>query len=421
MIFEAPKEKRTKYQKYIETKGNFKYDQYFREEKALVIMHTAVYHSENENLFNDVLQKVLGHQTKYGDDVVMIDYAAMTKFVVEHFLGIMNHMSSLLGDKYSDRKHKRMAIRSIGTLLHFIGDNYASDLCFKVMGLLKSTGNLKFNSMYKKDFLNTWDILVHVCHPGAIGPFLSGIFVALEPFIEDYPQEVDKICFYLIGENQSILGRYFADLFFIERTRYPEPFKQEICSFIQSQSITSGGDSETQLKRIIKHMKSESADSDIKNYCLQYLHEYSNSNRCKINELIFEPKKNEVKISEVISVLLNCCRNKSSQQLMLQAAKCFGEIGAIKPDFGIEDENKTKPTDYSVHSNIFALHALNLLCKDYKDLHQSDYMEVTAASIQAIIKDRKMKLSESDPIYKKLSATNKKVQIYLFYKFIFFF
>lgn len=345
-----------------------------------------------------------------GNDEDMMDYDAMTRFVADQFLGILVHMNVILGDELSDRTMKEQAVKSIGTLLRFIGSNYASDFCFKIMGLLKSTGNLPFNSILKKVYLDCWNVLVHVCNPQSVYPFLSAIFVALESYIEDFPKEVEDICNYLIAEeNQTILSSYLSDLFFIDRTTYPQHIKDQICFLIHSQCITSGSDFETNLKRLIKHMKNESADSDVKNYCLQYLFEYSKMNRNMINELMFEPKKNDVKICDVFSVLLDSCRNKSSRKLLMQAGVCLGEIGALKPDFCFEDDNKPKDLGFTVHSNEFAFHVLNMLCKDYKDLHQSDHMEVTAASIQGIISDRKMQPSDSDFVYKKLSSTNQKV------------
>jgi serine/threonine-protein kinase ATR len=407
MIFESPNGKH--YQNYIQKEGKFEFGQYFREEKTLVTQHAAVYHATKVDLFNNVLHEILRQQSR-GKDVEMMDYDAMTKFVAEQFLGILVYMDSILRDELVDRKYKEMTLESIGSLLRFIGNNYASDFCFKVMGLLKSTGNLPFNGMLKQTYLNIWSVLVQNCNPQAVGPFLSGIFVALESYIADFPEEVEKIGYYLLRENQSVLGKHLADLFFIDRTNYPDDIKDHICFLIQSQCITTGSDFETKLKRIIKHMKSESADSDVKNYCLQYLLEYSKTNRSKINELIYEPKKNEVKISDVLCVLLNCCRNKSSKLLLVQAAMCLGEIGALKPDFRIEDEFKPTDIGFTAHSDEFAIHALNLLCKDYKDLHQSDHMEFTAASIQGILSERKMAPFDTDSIYKKLSSTNQKVR-----------
>lgn len=404
MIFKQAHDKRHQYLNYFEKKAKFKYKDYFREEKGLIIQRAAVFHSANEDLFNDILRQILQNR----NDKEM-DYGAMTKFVADQFLGIMVHMDSILGEEFVDRKLKEMVIRSVASLLRLIGSTYASDYCFKIMGLLKATGNLRYNAMYRKIYIDCWNILVRTCNPQAVGPFLSGIFVALESYIVDFPNEVEIICNYLIEENQSILGKHLADLFFIDRTKYPDRVKEEIVLMIESQLVTTGSDFETKLKRIIRHMRSESADSDVKNYCLQYLHEYSKNNRSKINELIYEPKKNDVKVSDVLCVLLNCFRNKSSQQLMVQAAVCLGEIGALKPDFCKDDEVRSKDFGFTVHSDDFALYVLNMLCKDYKDLHHSDHMEFTAASIQGIIAERKMTPDNSDPVYRKLSSTNQKV------------
>lgn len=307
----------------------------------------------------------------------------------------------------SDRMLKETSLTSIGTLLRFVGSDHTSDICFKVMGLLKSTA--PSNLIFKRIYINLWKILIMTCNPQALGPLLSVIFVALEPYLEEFPEKVEAICGdYILERNQNILSTHISDLFFIGRTKYPIEIRQRIQTQILSQALTDGNDFETNLKRLVRHMRSENADSDVKNYCLQYLHDYSKQNRDDINHLIWTPEvERDVTIGDLLSILLDCCHNMKNKSLLIQAAICLGDLGALMPDIPINSETQIENLGFTVHSDIFALHILNLFLKDYKDLHQSEQMEFISLGIQEVLKDRSM--TPNHNVYQELSRINQQL------------
>lgn len=81
-IFNLPEH--SKYQKYIEDKGNFKFAELFFQENVKVTQHIAVYH-EDENLFEDVLTKAVSGS----DSVEVFVWDSIVAQVAKHFLGIL--------------------------------------------------------------------------------------------------------------------------------------------------------------------------------------------------------------------------------------------------------------------------------------------------------------------------------------------
>ena len=132
------------------------------------------------------------------------------------------------------------------------------------MGLLKSTSKHPNNLPFKSVFIKVWEILIKICNIFSLAPHLASIFVALESYVADYPTQIKNICDYLLHENQSTLSVYFSDLFFINKTSYSSDIKSRVSSLINSQSMLEGNNNfETILQRLIKYMRSESADSDV--------------------------------------------------------------------------------------------------------------------------------------------------------------
>lgn len=392
---------RLKYYEAIEELTGTDFMEFLKAKKILCLQSAAIYYSTDDNNFRDAVAVLFQNANQRPDWDVII------KFVTEHFLGILQYVSNVLMKDHVDRTFKQMALKSIGKLLRFIGDAQTSEFCFKVMGLLKSTATMGINWSFKKNYIETWQILIKLCNPEAYKPFLSVIFVALEPYIKDFEKEVQVIADTILVQNQYIMGRNISDLFFIDKTSYPERMKYSIDDQLHSQCITDEVSFETNLMRLVRHMQSGNADSDVKNYCLQYLHDYTKVNREALNKIILDQnKKNEeVTIEEILNILLDCCRKKSNKALLVQTAICFGETGAITPfEMQTDNEDSTNKIGFDVHSDKFAYHVLNLICMDYKDLQNPDYIDYCGLGIQGVLNERQMTLSH--PLFKKLSTVN---------------
>lgn len=408
-FYSHPKHEGTKYKEYIENLGQFNFNKLFAQLKIFFIEEAAIYYHEKGQFFTEIVKKILEAEKKpTGDFDLLID------FVAEYFLGIMLHFNIMLKSELTDRDEKEAALKSTGELLRFIGPNHASSICFKVMSLLKSTINEEFNQPFKSLYIEIWRILIRTCNPSCLGPFLSILFVGIEPYIKDFPDKVDEICDYLLHENSSILGNNISDLFFVEKLNYGDDVKNAILSQIESQSILEGNDIKTNLARLVRHMNSENADSDVKFYCLQYLHQFSKTNRTNLNELIFESIKSNQIIADLLSLLIDCSRNVNNKRLLIQTATCLGEIGALKPELHMPMNNYSKNLGFDVCSDKFIIHLLNMLFKYYKDLESANNLEGLGAAIQTIIKNRKIVQSMTDPIWSKLSISSRMIMKPLF-------
>lgn len=397
-------------QQYIENLGQFTFTELFAQLKIYFIQEAAIFYNTKGKFFVEVVKKVLEVENKPADNIEMI-----INYVAEYFLGIMLHFNKMLYSELTDRSEKEAALISTGELLRFIGPPHASTVCFKVMGLLKSTIKKEYNQPFKRLYIEIWRILIRTCDLSSLGPFLSVLFVGIEPYIEDFPEKVDEICEFLLHQNASTLSIHISDLFFIEKLDYSDEIKHTILSQIASQSLLNGNDIQTNLDRLIRHMNSENADSDVKFYCLQYLHQFSKNNRKNLNQLIFTPMKTNSIIADLLCVLIDCSRT-ANEKLLIQTGTCLGEIGALAPELHMPMNNFSQNLGFDVYNDNFVVNLLNILFKYYKDLQADNFnnLEALGAAIQEIIRERSIAQRPSDPIWSKLSESARLIMKPLF-------
>lgn len=360
-----------------------------------ILQNVLVNFNENHVFVMDVIKNLGDENFNMSDDETVANFIAI------EFLGILNNFELILVSGTSEKSLKLKVLDSLGGLIRFLGGRRISHLCFKIMSLLRAIMTTNQLNLREKSLV-VWKILINNCDISSLGPFLSQILVALECYIEDFRTEVEAICTYLIFENSNLLSTHISDLFFIEKTKYDNSIKVQVLNQIESQRLADDNDFEINLSLLIQHLKNEHADSNVKIYCLQYLEEFVKKDRKKFDNLIFGGNGIDPAVKYLLHVLANCSKSLHNKKLQIQTAKCFGELGALKPSMNKHTllNKKLEAAELSVHSDEFASKILRIYCMYYKDVKDANHMRWMALAIQAVMKERKV--NKNHKIWKAL-------------------
>lgn len=357
----------------------------FQNTRRNVLQDVLIKYHQNPIFVVDVI-KLLGDE-----NVNLVDDDGIANYISNGFLGVLNNFERILNSSDSEKTLKQAILQSLGDLIRFLGGRRISNLCFKIMSLLRTTVTTNHTKL-KELSLSVWKILIFNCDISLLGPFLSQILVALEGFMPEFSEQVYDICIYLIFENVNLLSTHISDLFFIEKTSFDTAIKNAVLNQIESQRVADGNDFVINLNLMIKHLRNEHADSNVKIYCLQYLQEFIERNRKKFNNLIFGSGELDTAIIYLLDVLTACSKSFHNKKLQIQTAKCFGELGALKPALKKQKflSKKIEQSEMTIHSDNFALKLLKIYCSYYKDMKETRHMESMALAIQAILQERQV-------------------------------
>lgn len=373
---------KAKFLNFVEKNSGESFKHLLQMNKTNVLQSVLSQFNLNQNYVMDVLKMLID------DNDDMTDMDKIADIISAEFLGVLNHFEWILNTIDAENAMKQAVLLSLGDLIRFLGGKRISNLCFKIMGLLKSA--IKMNNIHLKDMcISVWRILICNCNVASLAPILSVIFVALEEYVGDYDEELEEICRNLIGTDNCLLSTHISELFFIERTKFSPKIKAMVLNHIKSQRIGEDHEFETNLALMLKHLQNENADSDVKIYCLQYLEDFIKNNRKMFNNLIFATPQIDESVCKLLSVIANCSKS-NNRNLQIQTAVCFGELGAIKPTLQKRNLDKERYDETTLHSNQFAMKMLKILSPYYKDIKDTRNMESLSLAIQAILQEREV-------------------------------
>lgn len=317
------------------------------------------------------------------------DTDEIRKNISGKLLGVLFYFDILLSSPNCERSMKKYILLSLGDLIRFLGSDYISATCFKIIQLLKAAV-AQTDLDLSEQCIQVWDILIRICDVSSLGPFLSTIFVSLEVFIDKFPEKVDEIFKYLIVDNASLLGRHVPDLFFIKKTRVNEQIKLAVLHLIDSQK-TSEVDFRSKLQSLMNLCDKENSDLKIRVYCIQYITELFQSHRTELNEMICGRMSMDPIIENLLHILVSNCKT-TSESLQLATAECLGELGAIEPSLQQQNYASQKEFPKTIHCEEFATMALKQLCRSYQYKTDSKYIDALSLAIQRILSSSNVKM-----------------------------
>lgn len=372
---------RDKCLKFIETTTECSIRKLLTAQRKKIAEEVLVYYNKSPDFVMDVMRKLLNNERSlYQTDEIAED-------ISNRFLGVLIYFEPFLTSMDCERVVKKDILLSLGDIIRLLGTDRISSYCFKIIPVLKVATEQTTMDL-SETCIQVWKILILNCDVTSLGPMLGTIFVSLEVFVEKYAKEVDDIYRYLVVDNASLLSRYIASLFFIEKMNVGDDIKRIVMRQIDSQKGREEPDFKGKMNSLIGHLKNENDDLKIRVFCFQYLTELFRDHRAELNELICGQVTMDPMVEELLRILANNCKSIKSESLQLAMAECIGELGAIEPS--LQQQNYASQMEFpgSIHSDEFAKLALSQLCRSYQYRNDAKHIDSLSLAIQQILRSR---------------------------------
>uniref|UniRef100_A0AAG5CQS0 Serine/threonine-protein kinase ATR n=1 Tax=Anopheles atroparvus TaxID=41427 RepID=A0AAG5CQS0_ANOAO len=349
------------------------------------------YHFNAEYVIN-AIRSLLSQDS----DTDEVSTARIAEYIAAKFLGVLANFESTLVNPDGEKVLKHEALLSLGDIIRLLGGEHITPFRFKIIALLRTALAATEGATFTRYCVNAWRIFVCTVEVSVLAPLLSTVFVTLVPLLESYPDDVGYIFRYLVLENNSLLGNYIGDLFFLaDAPSMPEDVRKAIKLRVP---VHSGDVSDLfahSLEELIRHCNHENLT--VRAFALSHLCRLFEANRTELNEAILGQHQ-RIGIGTIASMveMLNRALGEQDTNLQLRAAECLGEMGAFTPSH--------LPPNYapsglgfalSIHSDAFAIIALRELCRAYQRQRDSKFVDSFSLAIQEILNERGVSPAEN--------------------------
>ncbi|XP_049538761.1 serine/threonine-protein kinase ATR-like [Anopheles darlingi] len=333
-----------------------------------------------------VLHAIRSLLSKDSDTDQQVPTARIAEYIAGRFLGVLAYFEATLVHPDGEKVLKSEALLSLGDIIRLLGGEHITPFRFKIIALLRTALGLQVPAL-TRHCVKIWRIFVCTVDVRQLGPLLSTIVVTLEPLLAQFPDDIDYIFRYLIMENNSLLGQFIGDLFFLEDTAIAVDVKRAVAQRAPTHSEPRYRFA-FRLDELIRHCNHENLT--VRAYALAHLRRLCASNRSELNESILGQHQ-RISIGAIATLVETLIRGLGEQdvQIQLRAAECLGELGALAPSH--------LPPIYappgigfalSVHSDAFANIALRELCRAYQRQKDTKYVDSFSLAIQEILNER---------------------------------
>ncbi|XP_058118303.1 serine/threonine-protein kinase ATR-like [Anopheles ziemanni] len=322
-------------------------------------------------------------------DTDQVPTARIADYIATRFLGVLANFEATLVNADGEKIVKNEALLSLGDIIRLLGGEHITPFRFKIIALLRTALALPEGPTFTRYCVNVWRIFVCTVEVSVLGPLLSTVFVTLEPLLASYPDDVEYIFRYLVLENNSLLGNYIGDLYFLaDAPGMPEDIRKTIKVRITAHSGHASDRFAARLEELLRHCNHE--NFTVRAFALTHLCRLFEANRRELNEAILGQHQ-RVSIGTIATMveMLNRALGEQDTNLQLRAAECFGEMGAFAPSH--------LPPNYApsglgfaltIHSDAFAIFALRELCRAYQRQRDSKFVDSFSLAIQEILSER---------------------------------
>ncbi|XP_039959425.1 serine/threonine-protein kinase ATR [Bactrocera tryoni] len=302
------------------------------------------------------------------------------KFIADRFLGVITYFETCLAEPTFEKPLKEEALYSLGQILRFVGAKHVTQFRFKIIAMLSFVLSLQDRHL-QSICLKVWNIFLNIVNIEELGPSLSRIVASLQPLLAHSESEVNAIYEFVILKNDSLLGAYIPDLYFVEQLRGIAP---TITQCVARQTEILKSERSTLLEKIaFLYRQITNENSQVRIYGLTYLCNFVAANRVDINHLVLSEMLVDPLIENLVDTLVAGCKHEDIN-LQLSSAKCLGELGAIDPSYITTNHTFEQRDDLplSVHTDGFAIMALSELCRAYQFQKDTKYVDNFSLAIQ---------------------------------------
>ncbi|KAM7348674.1 ATR serine/threonine kinase meiotic 41 isoform 2-T2 [Cochliomyia hominivorax] len=301
-------------------------------------------------------------------------------FITDRFLGVITYFQTCLSEPNFEKPLKEETLYSLGQIMRLIGPSNVTQFRFKIIAMLSFVLTLNDRNL-QNICLKIWNIFLHIVNTQELGPSLSRIVASLQPLISTNTQEVNDIYDYLIMKNDSLLGVYIPDLYFLEDIPEVKPnIRQYVARQTEILNIERNGVAD-KLGFLYKQVCNENLQVRI--YGLNHMRSFIAKYRSEINNMILDTVPVDPLIEQIVDELMKGCRH-DDRFMNLASAKCLGELGAIDPSYMSSNFSfmNSAEISLSIHTDDFAIMALTELCKAYQFQKDTKYVDNFSLAIQ---------------------------------------
>uniref|UniRef100_W8C8V5 Serine/threonine-protein kinase ATR n=1 Tax=Ceratitis capitata TaxID=7213 RepID=W8C8V5_CERCA len=302
------------------------------------------------------------------------------KFIADRFLGVITYFETCLAEPTFEKPLKEEALYSLGQILRFVGAKHVTQFRFKIIAMLSFVLSLQDRHL-QTICLKIWNIFLHIVDIQELGPSLSRIVASLQPLLVHSEAEVNAIYEFVILKNDSLLGAYIPDLYFVEQLKGVTAAIRE-CVARQTEILKSNRS--TLLEKIgFLYRQITNENAQVRIYGLTYFRDFVATNRLDINLMVLSEMLLDPLIENLVDTLVGGCKHEDPN-LQLASAKCLGELGAIDPSYIATNRTFEQRDDLplSVHTDGFAIMALTELCRAYQFQKDTKYVDNFSLAIQ---------------------------------------
>ncbi|XP_058457566.1 serine/threonine-protein kinase ATR isoform X2 [Malaya genurostris] len=318
------------------------------------------------------------------DDSQDITTTRMADYISNRFLGVLTYFEASLINLENEKALKRETVLSLGEIIRLLGGHLITPFRFKIIALLKTT--LAIEKPDLKDIcIKVWRIFICTVDVQQLGPLLSTIFVSLEQFIDQFPEDINYIFHYLVVQNNSLLSQHISDLFFLDQTKVDDEIKKIVVA--QKRNDRDRDQFLLRFAELVKHVNHENLS--VKVYGLKYLKQLFAENRLKLNDAIVGQLTFNPMVESLLDNLIKSCSD-IDVNYRLRASECIGELGALAPSYLPPNYAPQDSFALSIHSDAFATMALAELCRAYQSQKDTKFVDSFSLAIQEILVEREV-------------------------------
>ncbi|XP_074261902.1 serine/threonine-protein kinase ATR isoform X2 [Saimiri boliviensis] len=205
----------------------------------------------------------------------------MADYLQPKLLGILAFFNMQLLSSSVGIEDKKMALKSLMSLMKLMGPKHVSSVRVKMMTTLRT--GLRFKDDFPELCCRAWDCFVRCLDHACLGSLLSHVIVALLPLIHIQPKETAAIFHYLIIENRDAVQDFLHEIYFLPD--HPELKKIKAVLQEYRKETSESTDLQTTLQLSMKAIQHENVDVRI--HALTSLKESLYKNQTGVEDLSF--------------------------------------------------------------------------------------------------------------------------------------
>ncbi|XP_032120263.1 serine/threonine-protein kinase ATR isoform X4 [Sapajus apella] len=205
----------------------------------------------------------------------------MADYLQPKLLGILAFFNMQLLSSSVGIEDKKMALKSLMSLMKLMGPKHVSSVRVKMMTTLRT--GLRFKDDFPELCCRAWDCFVRCLDHACLGSLLSHVIVALLPLIHNQPKETAAIFHYLIIENRDAVQDFLHEIYFLPD--HPELKKIKAVLQEYRKETSESSDLQTTLQLSMKAIQHENVDVRI--HALTSLKETLYKNQTGVEDLSF--------------------------------------------------------------------------------------------------------------------------------------